>query len=67
MPRKQSDAERAFRSLGGRFSPNLNAYLEGRITARQIICVVCDQAPCVCTPCPTHNGVNSRSCGCFHE
>lgn len=62
--RQQPDAVATVKKLGGRFAPNLDAYLEGNIPASQIICAVCDKAPCVCTPCPTHNGVNSRSCGC---
>lgn len=40
------------KQLGGKFSRNVDDYASRRIAAHQIICVLCDKAPCVCGPCP---------------
>jgi hypothetical protein len=40
------------RSLGARFSPDLDAYASGQIEAHQVRCVLCRKAPCACQFCP---------------
>jgi hypothetical protein len=42
----------ALNKLGARWTPSLDAYASGRIGVRQIICVLCGKAPCMCRPCP---------------
>lgn len=46
------DPVKLVESLGGEFSPSLDAYATGRIGVHQIVCLLCKQAPCVCGPCP---------------
>lgn len=61
------DPVKAFTSLGGKFSPNLDAYVSGEIGAHELVCVLCESAPCVCGPCPRcgWNGApgNCQACG----
>lgn len=35
-------------ALGARWSPDFDAYAEGRIDASQLQCVLCGQVPCAC-------------------
>lgn len=35
---------------GAEWSPNVDAYAEGRINAPDIACVLCHPAPCQCRP-----------------
>jgi hypothetical protein len=48
----QPDAMAMLRSLGARFSPDLDAYASGRIAAHQIRCAICAPEPCTCQFCP---------------
>lgn len=46
------DPTTVFKSLGGRFASNLDDYVSGAIGVGQIVCLLCNKAPCVCAPCP---------------
>lgn len=46
------DPVELFTKLGGKFAPNIDDYATGKISADQIICVLCSKAPCVCGPSP---------------
>jgi hypothetical protein len=36
--------------LGARWSPNFDAYEAGEIPLSQVVCVLCQTAPCSCPP-----------------
>lgn len=42
------DPIEAVDGLGGLWSPDLDAYAEGRLDAAQIRCALCTHAPCDC-------------------
>jgi hypothetical protein len=50
-------------SLGARWSSNLDDYASGKIDAHELVCVLCNTAPCSCVTCSRH-GMSTRSCGC---
>lgn len=37
-------------SLGAVWSPDFDAYAEGRMDLSQVRCALCEKSPCVCPP-----------------
>ena len=55
MSRDGLDPAEILDALGAKWSPDLGAFLEGRLELHQMRCVLCGKAPCACRYCPaTH-------------
>lgn len=49
-PRRPADPRKVLGKLGAAWSPDLDAYAEGRAGAGQVRCALCGHAPCDCPP-----------------
>jgi predicted dienelactone hydrolase len=47
---EQRTAVEAVNTLGAQWSPDVDAYAAGQISAAQVRCVLCGHAPCDCPP-----------------
>lgn len=47
-PRSVRNPAAVLDGLGARWSPNFHAYASGDIDASQLVCVLCEDAPCAC-------------------